>query len=95
MNNNGTIRIVDLGLAVFLLTINAELVGVDRGNPREAVFIFQPTPDQEQEILHWHNGTAMVNAFAFWDAYRELKLRLYKPNLNNAENEIGTDSRGK
>ena len=92
-DTNGTIKTVDLGLSVFLLAIKTELIEIDRGNPREAVFVFRPSPDQEQEILSWHQGVAMVNAQSFWGAYRELKLRLYGRNLNNTENEIGTHSR--
>ena len=78
MNNaDGAIETTDLGEATFLFSIGAQLESIDRGTPRRAVFTFALGPAQKDGISKWKDGSAMVNALAFWTSYQRLKIELY------------------
>lgn len=76
-SENGAISTTDLGLAVYLYSLGGELTGIDRTDPRQAVFAFKLTDDQRGEIAKWQSGSAMVNGLAFWASYQRLKLELH------------------
>lgn len=76
-SKNGAISTTDLGLAVYLYSLGAELTGIDRTDPRQAVFAFLLTPDQKEGIAGWQSGNAVGNLLGFWNAYRLLKLELH------------------
>lgn len=76
-NNNGTVRTSDLGFATYLYSLGGELTGIDRSDPRQAVFAFMLTPDQREGMAEWQSGNAVGNLLGFWNAYRLLKLELH------------------
>lgn len=76
-SNNGVVKTSDLGLAVYLYSLGAELTGIDRTDPRQAVFAFFLTPEQKEGIAGWQSGNAVGSLLAFWNAYRLLKMELH------------------
>lgn len=77
-SENGTLRTSDLGLAVFLYSLGAELTDIDRTDPRQAVFAFELTPDQKEGVARWQSGNAIGNLLGFWNSYRQIKIELHK-----------------
>ncbi len=77
MQNDGAVRTSDLGLAVYLYSLGAELTHIDRAEPRQAVFVFQLAPDMREELTKWQSGAAEGNLSNFWNSYRQLKLVLH------------------
>ncbi len=76
-SENGIFKTSDLGLAVFLSSLGAELTDIDRTDLRRAVFTFYLGPAQKDGIAKWQDGSALVNALAFWASYQRLKLELH------------------
>lgn len=77
-NRDGTFETSDLGLATYLYSLGAELISIDRRDPRQAVFAFSLTPDQKEGIPKWQSGNATGNLLSFWSAYQQVKIALYK-----------------
>ena len=70
----------DLALATFLFCSGINLLEIDRQNPRRCIFIFDsPKPEL---ISEWQGGTAVVNGMAFFNAYCELKGRVFRGDRN-------------
>lgn len=66
----------DMALAAYLYSCGVNLAGIDRGNPRKCVFVFD-SPQQEL-IVKWQEGRAVVNALAYYNAYQALKRKLFR-----------------
>ncbi|MBL7125149.1 MAG: hypothetical protein ISS51_03525 [Dehalococcoidales bacterium] len=66
----------DIALASYLLCSGANLLEIDRQNPRRCLFVFN-VPNQSL-ITKWQEGKATVNALAFHNAYQGLKARLFR-----------------
>lgn len=65
----------DLPLASYLYASGIELISVDRTNPRRCVFVFnQPDPEL---LTKWKEGSAPVNALAFYNATNTLKRLIF------------------
>jgi len=60
----------DLALASYLYCLGGSLVDIDRRNPGRCVFIFELTPQQQEAVAKWQDGTATVNASFFWNSFR-------------------------
>ena len=71
-----TYQTSDIALASYLFCSGTHLSGIDRANPRRAIFIFD-SPKREL-ISKWQEGKANVNALAYHNAYQELKARLFR-----------------
>ncbi len=71
-----TFETSDIALAAYLFSSGTNLTGIDRSNPRRAVFVFDiPKPDL---LAKWQEGKAIVNALAYHNAYQELKAKLFR-----------------
>ena len=66
----------DIALAAFLYCSGAHLSGIDKQNPHRCIFIFKSS--KPELISKWQEGKATVNALAFYNAYQELKARLFR-----------------
>ncbi len=66
----------DLAFAAFLFCRGINLLRIDRQNPRRCLFIFD-SPKLEL-ISEWQGGSAVVNAMGFYNAYCELKARIFR-----------------
>ena len=72
----GTFETSDIALASYLYCSGAILKQIDYGNPRRCTFIFVSL---KQDLLSkWQEGKATVNALAFYNAYQNLKGKLYR-----------------
>lgn len=77
-DGNGKYETSDIALAAFLYCSGIHLSGIDRTNPQRCIFIFDsPKPAL---LSKWQEGSATVNALAFYNAYQELKARLFRGN---------------
>jgi hypothetical protein len=66
----------DLGLAAFLISNESKLRGVDRTNPRRAIFLFETT--SPELISGWQSGRGLVSGLAYYNALQTLKGELYR-----------------
>jgi hypothetical protein len=67
----------NLILATILRLHNCGLVGIDKTDPRRAVFQFAETPLSQQLVTTFWNGTLSVEPRAFSSAQKDLKTMLY------------------
>lgn len=66
----------DLGQAAYLICSEAKLKGIDRTNPRRAVFLFENCgPDL---VSGWQSGKGQVSGLAYYNALQTLKGELYR-----------------
>jgi hypothetical protein len=68
----------DVALAAFLYYHDAVLADIDRSIPGRCVFVFELTPEHQLEVAGWRDGSAMVGALAYSDAYRAMKARIFR-----------------
>jgi len=76
--DNGRFQTSDMALAAFLYYHGANLVMVDRRNPRDCAFIFETSPEQRNLISQWRDGSAQVNVLGFMNSYRLMKARVFR-----------------
>lgn len=74
---NGRFQTSDMALAAFLYYHGANLVTIDKQNPRRCTFIFGVSPEHRELISGWRDGSAMVGALGFMSAYRTMKARVF------------------
>ncbi|MEO6077199.1 MAG: DUF5659 domain-containing protein [Candidatus Andersenbacteria bacterium] len=67
----------DFGLASTLLTLEYELIQLDRTNPAKVLFIFNNAPGLENVVAGFWNNSLCVPAQTLLSAQRNLKSRLY------------------
>jgi len=70
-------RSSDFYLVAFLFAKGAVLVGIDKTNPKRAIFAFEKSAEMEQEADDYLNNRASVNPKVFMYAIKELKQKLY------------------
>jgi len=70
----------DLGLATTLLTLNYELIELEKTNPKKTRFVFKESGDINQTINHYWNNEITVSALSFFNNLKTLKNRLYSDN---------------
>ena len=71
-----TFETSDIALASYLFCSGTTLERIDRRNPKRCTFVFQsPRPEL---VSKWQEGKAIVNALAFYNAYQNLKGKLYR-----------------
>jgi hypothetical protein len=71
-----TFETSDIALASYLFCSGTTLERIDRDNPKRCIFVFQlPKPEL---LSRWQEGKATVNALAFYNAYQNLKGKLYR-----------------
>ena len=69
----------DIAQAAFLFASGTNLLSIDRQNPRRCIFIFEfPSPEL---LSRWQLGDASVNALAFYNAYQNLKAKIFRTGI--------------
>jgi hypothetical protein len=79
MNENAFFETSDLALASALCCVGASLDGLDKTNPRRAVFIFRREKGLDDLIAAYWGRTLKVDAMGYFLAQKQLKARLYEP----------------
>ena len=67
----------DLGVSSALLCIGFELLSLDKGNPRKALFVFKREDGIEDFANQYFTDQLEVKARSFFDALKALKNKLY------------------
>jgi hypothetical protein len=67
----------DLGLSAALLCAGFELLSVDKGNPRKALFVFRKQAGIEDIANRYFADRLEVKARSFFDHLKALKNKLY------------------
>jgi hypothetical protein len=67
----------DLGLAAALLASGVGLVGVNKQNPKRAVFVFTDSPHVQEAVADYWDDKLFMSALTYFDATKRLKTRLY------------------
>ncbi|MFB0507443.1 MAG: DUF5659 domain-containing protein [Thermodesulfobacteriota bacterium] len=62
----------DLALAAFLSSRGYEILGI-KGNGKKSLFVFEDTPQLEQDVLKYFNRQGMVDALTYGEVLRNLK----------------------
>jgi hypothetical protein len=72
------ILVSDLGLAALLVTLQFELVGLERTNEKRVDFVFASTKELEKAVGDfWQDGNVNVPIQTLFNNFRLLKNRLY------------------
>ncbi|MFC1874097.1 DUF5659 domain-containing protein [Chloroflexota bacterium] len=66
----------DIALASYLLASGIPLLSLNRNNPRRAIFVFESPPPEL--VSTWQQGTATVNALAYYNSYQSLKSMVFR-----------------
>lgn len=75
---NETEKISDLGLATLLLTLQFELVGLERADAKRINFLFCRTEGFERVVSDYWAGTEIsVSIQSLFSNQKQLKNRLY------------------
>ena len=69
----------DLALAAFLSSKGYEILGI-RENGRKSLFVFEDTPELEQDVLKYFNRQGMVDALTYGEVLRNLKALVLNRN---------------
>lgn len=67
----------DLGLVASLISIDLQLVSIDKEQPNKAVFIVKKEADIEDRINEYFSGRLMVPARVLFENIKMLKSRIY------------------
>jgi len=62
----------DLALAAFLSSKGYEILSI-RGNGSKSFFVFEDSPELEQDMLRYFNRQGMVDALTYGEVLRNLK----------------------
>ena len=75
---NDTEKISDLGLATLLLTLQFELVGLERADAKRINFLFRHAEGFEKVITdYWAGAEISVSVQSLFGNQKQLKNRLY------------------
>lgn len=75
--NQNEFSTFDLGLATVLVTLNYELLELDRSNPKKVKFIFKREKDIERAINDYFRDKIKLPAQALFNNQKMLKNRIY------------------
>lgn len=67
----------DLGLATVLVTLNYELLKLDKSNPKKVRFVFKRDRNIEQVIDDYFNDKIKLPALTLLNNQKNLKNRIY------------------
>lgn len=67
----------DLGLASALVSLNFQLKGIDKTNPKKARFIFSQSKEVEKVMNNYWSDKLSTNARTLFDNQKMLKNRIY------------------
>lgn len=77
MKNSDVYQTSDLGLAAALLTFGSVLLGINKENPRRAIFEFSVSVELEDIVALYWNGELKVSALRLNENTKLLKSRIY------------------
>jgi hypothetical protein len=69
----------DIALASYLVCSGITLQRIDHQNPRRCIFVFDSI--KPELVSKFAEGNAIVNALAFYNAYQNLKRKLFRGEL--------------
>ena len=78
---NRYFRSSDFYLCCYLFAKSAVIVGLDKTNPKRAVFCFETSQELEQCVEDYWQNKAVVNPAIFVYAIKELKQQLHSDNF--------------
>lgn len=67
----------ELSLVAALVSWNFQIIKVDKLNPKKVFFVFLKTPELEQAIESFWNGSEATIPIRYFNALRECKSRIY------------------
>ncbi len=74
-------RSSDFYLCCFLFSKGGTMVGIDKSNPKRAVFAFESSLELEKWVEDYWQNRAVVNPAVFVCAIKELKQQLHSNNF--------------
>ncbi len=77
ISNDDSFLTYDIGLSSALLTLDFQLLSLNRDNPRKIGFLFARTPQLEDEAQNYFDGRLMVDARSLFENTKMLKNRIY------------------
>jgi len=85
-NTNKYYQVVSFYIAAYLLAKGLQLVGINRDNPKQSIFIFLDTPEREQYIQSFNfaqenNPDVLVDVRNMIFAVKKLKEVLYQNKI--------------
>jgi len=75
--NQNEFSIFDLGLATVLVTMNYELLELDRSTPKKVRFVFKREKNIEGVMTDYFNDKIKLPAQTLFNNQKNLKSRLY------------------
>ena len=75
--NQNEFSTFDLGLASVLVTLNYELLELDKSNPKKIRFIFKRGRNIEQVLDNYFNDRIKLPALSLFNNQKNLKNRIY------------------
>lgn len=75
--NKNKFSTFDLGLATVLITLNYELLELDKSNPKKVKFVFKREENIEQVITDYFNDKLKLPAQTLFNNQKNLKNRIY------------------
>jgi hypothetical protein len=76
-SNDDSFLTYDIGLSSALLTLDFQLLSLNRDNPRKIGFLFARTAKLEDEAQNYFDGRLMVDARSLFENTKMLKNRIY------------------
>jgi len=75
--NQNEFSTFDLGLASVLVTLNYELLELDKSNPKKIRFVFKRERNIEQVLDNYFNDRIKLPALSLFNNQKNLKNRIY------------------
>jgi len=67
----------DFTLASSIFCLGHDVLGINKENPRRAIFIFKKTPELQRVVDNFFTNTLSVNPLEFVNAQRELRAQIH------------------
>ena len=75
--NQNEFSTFDLGLATVLITLNYELLELEKSNPKKVRFVFKREKNIEQVMIDYINDKIKLPAQTLFNNQKNLKNRIY------------------
>jgi len=77
LTNQNEFSTFDLGLATVLITLNYELLELEKSNPKKVRFIFKREKNIEQIMVDYFNDKIKLPTQTLFNNQKNLKNRIY------------------
>lgn len=67
----------NLSLAAALAMTN-QIISIDKSNPRKATFVFEKTPELDEQVKKYWDRKMELEPQAYFDQIKSMKARLYE-----------------